>query len=125
MFTFSINYNISVRVKGSLASCAQNAKWYRQGLQQYGKHGKPVAITEFGCCTYQRAEAKGAAGWGIIDTSSTRRTVKEGFRRSEDTQAQYLGELLDLFQQEPIEGSFVFNFASYNLPSDEDEVVLT
>jgi hypothetical protein len=97
---------------------AQNARWYRQGLQQYYKHGKPVAITEFGCCTYQGAETKGAAGWSILDTSSERRKVKDGFLRSEDTQAQYLGELLDIFRQEPIEGSFVFNFASYNLPFD-------
>ena len=99
---------------------AQNARWYRQGLQQYSKHGKPAAITEFGCCTYQGAEAKGAAGWSIVDTSSERRKVKDGFLRSEDTQAHYLGELLDIFRQEPIEGSFVFNFASYNLPSDEN-----
>ena len=98
----------------------QNAKWYRQGLQQYYKHGKPVAITEFGCCTYEGAEAKGAAGWGIVDTSNARRKIKGGFLRSEDTQARYLTELLDMFLQEPIEGSFVFNFASYNLPTDED-----
>jgi hypothetical protein len=99
---------------------AQNARWYRQGLQPYYTHGKPVAMTEFGCCTYQGAEMKGAAGWGILDTSSTRRKVKEGFLRSEDTQARYLEELLDLFRQEPLEGTFVFNFASYNLPSDEN-----
>jgi hypothetical protein len=99
---------------------AQNARWYGQGLQQYYKHGKPVAITEFGCCTYEGAEAKGAVGWGIVDTSGTRRNVKGGFLRSEDTQAQYLAELLDIFLHEPLEGSFVFNFASYNLPSDED-----
>ena len=84
------------------------------------KHGKPVAITEFGCCTYEGAEAKGAAGWGIVDTSNARRKIKGGFLRSEDTQARYLTELLDMFLQEPIEGSFVFNFASYNLPTDEN-----
>jgi hypothetical protein len=99
---------------------AQNARWYRQGLQQYYKHGKSVAITEFGCCTYEGAEAKGAAGWGIVDTSNARRKIKGGFLRSEDTQAHYLTELLDMFLQEPIEGSFVFNFASYNLPTDEN-----
>ncbi|HEY7354949.1 MAG TPA: abortive infection protein, partial [Ktedonobacterales bacterium] len=99
---------------------AQNARWYRQGLRAYYQHGKPVAITEFGCCTYEGAEAKGAAGWAIIDTSSKRRKVKPGFRRSEDTQASYLRELLELFRQEPIESTFVFNFASYNLPSSPD-----
>lgn len=99
---------------------AQNARWYRQGLQAYYKHGKPVAITEFGCCTYQGAEARGAAGWAIIDTSNERRKVKGGFLRSEDTQANYLRELLDIFRQEPIESTFVFNFASYHLLSHAD-----
>lgn len=99
---------------------AQNARWYRQGLQQYFKHGKPVAITEFGCCTYEGAEAKGAAGWVIVDTSSVRRKVKDGFWRSEDTPAQYLRELLDIYRQEPLEGAFVFNFATYSFPFDED-----
>jgi hypothetical protein len=99
---------------------AQNVKWYRQGLQRYLKQDKPVAITEFGCCTYEGAEAKGAAGWGIVDTSNPRREIKDGFRRSEDTQAQYLKDLLNIFQQEPVEGSFVFSFASYNLPTDEN-----
>jgi len=99
---------------------AQNAKRYRQGLQRYFKHGKLVAITEFGCCTYEGAEAKGATGWGIVDTSSIPRKIKDGFQRSEDTQAQYLRELLDIFRQEPVEGSFVFNFAVYNLPTDEN-----
>jgi hypothetical protein len=97
---------------------AQNARRYRQGLQAYYKHGKPVAITEFGCCTYAGAEAKGAAGWAIIDTSSERRKVKDGFVRSEETQARYLAELLALFRQEPIEAAFVFSFASYNLPTN-------
>lgn len=98
---------------------AQNARWYRQGLQQYYRGGKPVAITEFGCCTYEGAETRGAAGWSIVDTSSERRRIKGGYRRSEETQAQYLKELLDLFWQEALEGSFVFNFAGYNLPFAE------
>ena len=104
------------------ATCLELMDRVRETAAEYivTKHGKPVAITEFGCCTYEGAEAKGAAGWGIVDTSNARRKIKGGFLRSEDTQARYLTELLDMFLQEPIEGSFVFNFASYNLPTDEN-----
>lgn len=97
---------------------AQNARVYRQGLQAYYKHGKPVVITEFGCCTYAGAEAKGAAGWAIVDTSEARRKIKPGFHRSEAAPARYLRELLELFRQEALEGTFVFNFAGYNLPTN-------
>lgn len=97
---------------------AQNVRWYRQGLQAYYTHGKPVAITEFGCCTYAGAEAKGAAGWAIVDTSEERRKIKPGFQRSEETQATYLKDLLELYRQEPLEGAFVFTFAGYNLPTN-------
>jgi hypothetical protein len=99
---------------------AQNASGYRQGLRQYYKQGKPVAITEFGCCTYEGAQVKGAIGWEILDTSGERRKVKPGLRRSEEVQAQYLAELLDIFQQEAVEGAFIFNFAAYNLHTNED-----
>lgn len=115
-----VNWQLFDLVSVNYYRDAQNSSWYRRGLQQYFKQGKPVAITEFGCCTYEGAEAKGAAGWGIVDTSNPRRKIKDGFRRSEDTQAQYLRELLSIFRQEPVEGSFVFNFAGYNLPSDEN-----
>ncbi len=99
---------------------AQNAATYRQGLQDYYKAGKPVAITEFGACTYEGAETKGAAGWGVVDTSGPRRKIKPGVKRSEATQAHYDQELLDIFAEEPLEASFLFTFVNYNLPYDPD-----
>src|SRR5262249_36368716 len=44
---------------------AANEKSYRQNLRKYFAHGKPVVVTEFGCCTYQGAEGKGGYGWTI------------------------------------------------------------
>ncbi len=99
---------------------AGNAKTYRKGLARYCAHGKPVAVTEFGCCTYEGADDRGAVGWAIIDTSRERRSVRGGFVRSEETQSRYLSELLALFTEEPIDAAFVFQFASYNLPADDD-----
>jgi hypothetical protein len=34
---------------------ADNAAGYRDALRAYRRIGKPVAITEFGCCTYHGA----------------------------------------------------------------------
>jgi len=99
---------------------AGNAKTYRRGLQPFFKHGKPVLITEFGCCTYEGAEAKGGAGWTILDGSGPRRKIKGNPRRSEETQARYLGELLELFAGEPLEGVSVYDFAAYYLPCDDN-----
>ncbi len=99
---------------------AGNAKTNRPGLARYYAHSKPVAVTEFGCCTYEGADRKGAAGWNIVDTSGDRRSIRGRFVRSEETQSRYLSELLTLFMEEPIEAAFVFQFASDNLPADDD-----
>jgi hypothetical protein len=45
----------------------RNANMFRENLRKYFSHGKPVVITEFGCCTYAGAEEKGAYGWAIVD----------------------------------------------------------
>jgi hypothetical protein len=34
---------------------AGNAAGYRDALRAYRRFGKPVAVTEFGCCTYRDA----------------------------------------------------------------------
>ncbi|HIH03019.1 MAG TPA: hypothetical protein HA263_03915 [Methanoregulaceae archaeon] len=99
---------------------AGNTRTYRRGLARHYAHGKPVAITEFGCCTYQGTDEKGAAGWAIVDTSRERRSVRGGFVRSEETQSRYLSELLTLFMEEPIDAAFVFQVASYSFPTSDD-----
>src|SRR5258708_1753382 len=46
-----------------------NKKTYREKLRTYFKHGKPVVVLEFGCCTYKGAEDKGGYGWAIVDAN--------------------------------------------------------
>jgi hypothetical protein len=99
-----------------------NEKTFRDRLAGYAVHGKPVAITEFGCCTYEGAEKKGAAGWAIIDNSRGVRTIRGNLVRSEDTQSRYLTELLTVFGEHGVFAAFVFQFAGYNLPVDDDPV---
>jgi hypothetical protein len=97
-----------------------NKKTYLQQLQSYKENGKPLAITEFGCCTYQGADDKGAMAWAIVDWSLTKPRLKGNFIRDENVQANYLIELLNMFETENILGAFVFTFCSYNYYFKED-----
>lgn len=99
---------------------ARNKATFRQNLRKYFKHGKPVVITEFGCCTYQGAEEKGSYGWVIVDRSTTPRQLKGDYVRDEEGQARYLIELLDVFREEQVEGAFAFTFVSPSYPSSDD-----
>jgi hypothetical protein len=91
---------------------AINKNSYREKLRAYFKYSKPVIILEFGCCTYKGAEDKGSYGWTIVDRSKTPVHLKGEFVRDESTQASYLTELLDIYNEEKVEGAFVFTFVS-------------
>lgn len=87
-----------------------NEKTYVSDLRRLRGFGKPVVITEFGCSTFVGAERKGGAGWMIVDFDTVPATIKPGHVRSEQVQAALLGELLDLYAAEAIDGAYVFDF---------------
>lgn len=97
-----------------------NKSTYRQEIKKYAGLSKPVSIMEFGCCTYQGAADKGALGWAIVDWTKTRPELKGSFIRDEKEQADYLVDLLDIFQAEHIFAAFVFTFMTGNYIYDED-----
>jgi hypothetical protein len=97
-----------------------NKKTYREKLRGYFKFGKPVIITEFGCCTYRGAEDKGGYGWAIVDRTKTPLQLKGEFVRDESVQDDYLIELLNIFSEEKVEGAFVFTFMSQSYPYNEN-----
>ena len=99
---------------------AMNKKFYQKNLHTFFKHDKPVVITEFGCCTYRGAEDKGGYGWAVVDWSKTPPQLKRDFIRDETTQANYLIELLDIFEKEKVEGAFAFTFVSSSYPYHEN-----
>ncbi len=101
---------------------AMNKKAYEKNLRGYFKHGKPVVITEFGCCTYQGAGDKGGYGWAVVDWSKTPPQLKQELIRDETLQANYLIELLKIFGQEKVEGAFVFTFVSPSYPYQENPI---
>ncbi len=84
-----------------------------QLLGPYFTHGKPVLITEVGCCTYQGAEDAGGMGWAIVDYSTNPpKQLKGSYVRDEAVQARELTEVLGLLEGAGVEGAFVFTFVS-------------
>lgn len=98
---------------------SSNAAGYRDSLRSYTRSGKPVVVSEFGCCTYAGAADAGGAGFMIFDLDPQPPVLKprfSGLRRSEAEQSRYLRELLAVFGEEGIHGAFWHTFASWTFP---------
>ncbi|MGV9341401.1 hypothetical protein [Streptomyces sp. NPDC003688] len=96
---------------------SRNAANYRDQIRQYFAHGKPVAVTEAGCCAYRGAADLGAGGWTVIEADGL---VRAGTVRDEGEQVRYMRDLLPLFQEEGIDTTFWFSFAGFELPHRAD-----
>ncbi|MDH6137678.1 hypothetical protein P3T37_007111 [Kitasatospora sp. MAA4] len=101
----------------------RNAGHYRQELRAHFAHGKPVVVTEFGCCAYQGAAARGGMGWDVVDHEVEPRRIRgESVPvRDEQEQVRYLHELLAVFEEEGVDAAFWFTFAAYGAPHDRDD----
>jgi hypothetical protein len=95
---------------------AQNAATFGEELAGRLKWGKPVAVTEFGCCTYKGAGDKGGIGWAIVDRSVQPPAIKGTFERDEEEQVTYLREVVEEFDRIELAAAFWFSFAGYELP---------
>ena len=79
---------------------------------------KPVAVTEFGCCTWRGAGDAGARGMEVASGDPLR---LDGAReRDEEGQAAYIGELLDAFGAAGVDVAFVFLLALHSYPHRPD-----
>ncbi|MEV0820183.1 hypothetical protein [Nonomuraea rubra] len=89
---------------------AYNRDTFADELRAHFKHGKPVAVTEFGTCAYRGAGELGGMAW----------SVPEGAVRDEGEQVRYFTELLDLFEREGVETALWFTFAGYTRLGEDD-----
>lgn len=89
---------------------AYNRDTYTERVRDLQRHGKPVLITEFGSCTYEGAEDAGGSGYDIIDWEQDPPVLNGEYVRSEQVQAETIGELLDIFEAEGVHGAFVYTF---------------
>lgn len=84
---------------------ASNRATYVDELRRYLGHGKPVFVTEFGCCTFDGAADRGGEGFMEILDGDVSDLV-----RDEAEQATEIGELLDVYAAEGVHGAFVYDF---------------
>jgi hypothetical protein len=100
------------------------APYFQKGIRTLVSQGKPVAITEFGCCTYRGAADTGArADWIIVwDNNGHASHLNDTYIRDENEQANYLLELLEIFDAEKVDAVFVNTFVRYDLPHREEPV---
>jgi hypothetical protein len=83
---------------------ANNRANYVDDLRAYFEPGKPVIVTEFGCCTFDGAADLGGEGFmRAMDGDLT------GLVRDEHEQATEIAELLDI-AAEGVRGAFIYNF---------------
>jgi hypothetical protein len=102
---------------------ARTAGQLGDGLRALAAHGKPAAVTEFGCPAYRGAGASGE-GDTVIEWDDHARPVRfaRAVARDEREQADYLRTVLRQLEGSAIDAAFVNTFARYDLPhADADE----
>ncbi len=99
---------------------AGNAAGFAADLRRHFRFGKPVAVTEFGCCTYVGAADRGGLGWAILDRDSPSPRINGEHVRDESEQVRYLRDLLEIFEEAGVDSAFWFTFAGYGLPHRAD-----
>jgi hypothetical protein len=92
---------------------ADNADTFRGQLRAQLRHGKPLAITEFGCAGYAGAADRGGMGWAIVDETTDPPRLDGDYVRDEAEQVKYLREMHQIFTEEGVDLAFWFNFACY------------
>lgn len=81
---------------------------------------KPVVITEFGCGAHLGAEQRGPGSFRIVKWFAEPPRIKDGHVRDEQTQATYLGELIELYDRHDVHGCFVYTFSMHDFPHADD-----
>ncbi|MQY31164.1 hypothetical protein NRB56_67720 [Nocardia sp. RB56] len=106
-------------VSVDLYRSAEVADAFADGVRTLVSQGKPVAITEFGCATFAGAPDRGATGLDIVvnDENTDVPSHLDGeYVRDEAGQARYVRELLEIFDAEGVDATFVFTFALHDFP---------
>jgi len=89
---------------------------YVRELSQYLRWGKPLAICEFGTCAYRGAPEQGGMAWDVVDYDKQPPELVRHLVRSERTQADYLIQLLDVFESMGLYAAMAFEFVTPDAP---------
>ncbi|WP_372028394.1 hypothetical protein [Pseudomonas kurunegalensis] len=100
----------------------ESAKDYLLGLDKY-RVKKPLVVMEVGSCTYEGAAARGAGGFmllqGVEPDGSGRFMDNVVPTRSEEEQASYVREQLELLHGAGVDGVFIYVFSFPKYPTGE------
>ncbi|WP_067183650.1 hypothetical protein [Microtetraspora niveoalba] len=91
---------------------AYNAAGFQEEIRSHFRHGKPVAVTEFGTCPYRGAGDRGGMAWAIDQV--------DDLVPDESEQVRYFDELLAVFEEEGVDSAFWFTFAGFERRGDLD-----
>lgn len=111
-----VDWNLFDVVGIDYYSYHRDRRQYVKELKRHLRWGKPVAITEFGTCTYVGATEAGGMGWDIVDYEKNPPEIKGDLVRSERVQAAYLTDLLDVFESMNLYAAMAFEFLTADAP---------
>lgn len=106
-----------------LIRSAEVAGQFRDGVRQLVAQPRPVAVTGFGTATWRGAGDVAPRSMEVLEydeTTGEPLRLNGRYERDEAGQAAYLGELLEIFDSEGVDGAFVHLFALDNLPHRPD-----
>ena len=109
----TVDWELFGLVSVDLYRDSTNAAGYRDVLRSYTRFGKPVAVTEFGCCTYRGAAGRGGMGMMIVDENSDPPLISGTYERDEEEQVRHLHDMLAIYEAEDIDSAFWFTFAGF------------
>lgn len=110
-----VDWTIFDFVSINLYKASFNKSFFDKIIRKMKSKGKPLAITEFGCCTYIGADKKGPTGYMVLDKTTEPPAFKEKCERDEQTQADYISDLLQTFEKEKVDATFIFDFYNQKL----------
>ncbi|WP_051178510.1 hypothetical protein [Nocardia concava] len=105
-----------------LIRSAEVADRFRAGVRDLVAQGKPLAVTGFGTATWQGAADVAPRSNEIVeyDAGGAAIRLNGDYPRDEAGQATYLSELLEIFDSEGVDSTFVFLFALHSHPHRPD-----
>lgn len=80
---------------------------------------KPCYVFEFGSCTYRGAAAKASTAAGVLG-GRNKLSVPRNLVRDEQEQADYLTDVLDVFDRAGVDGTFVWGFSEPALTTSDE-----
>lgn len=105
-----------------LIRSAEVADRFRDGVRALVAQGKPVAITGFGAATWRGAGDVAPRSMEIVEYGERGEPLRldSVYERDEEGQAKYLREVLEIFDDEGVDSTFVFLFALHSHPHRPD-----